>query len=563
MEGLSVESRREFLKKLSYGSFGLLGGASIPSFFGCKAKVSPSGSCPNIVLIMADDMGYSDIGCYGGEIKTPNLNRLTDRGIRFTHFHNQARCCPTRASLLTGLYPHQTGIGHMMTDRGVDGYRGDLNKNCVTIAEVLKLAGYSAYMSGKWHVTRFLENDGPKHNWPLQRGFDRYFGTITGSGSFWEPMTISSGNEHLQTLPEGFYYTAAISDHAVQFIREHHQGQPDKPFFLYFSFTAPHWPLHAWERDIAKYAGQYDKGWDALREERYERMIAMGIIDPRWKLTQRDHRVPPWEEAENKKWQARRMEVYAAQVDSMDQGIGRIIGELEKNHSQDNTLIFFLSDNGGCAEEITNSWRAWIIGGGEYVGQAKTLDGKLIQIGNDPNFMPGPYDTYQSYGIPWANVSNTPFRLYKHWVHEGGVATPLIIHWPDKLKSSGEFRHNHGHLIDIMATCIDVAGISYPSEFDGHPVTPMEGKSLMPAFENKPIDRKALYFEHERNRAVLAGKWKLVARGKEGPWELYDIEEDRTETDDLALKFPEKVTHMAKMWQAWAERTGVVPWPTE
>lgn len=558
-----MPSRREFLKKVSYGSLGLIGGASFPAFFGCKAKVSKSGSRPNIVLIMADDMGYSDIGCYGGEIQTPNLDRLAEGGLRFTHFHNTARCCPTRASLLTGLYPHQAGVGHMMADRGEDGYRGDLNKNCVTIAEVLKLAGYSAYMSGKWHVTRFLENDGPKHNWPLQRGFERYFGTITGAGSFWEPMTLSSGNEHLQILPEGFYYTDAISDHAVKFIREHHQGQPEKPFFLYVPYTAPHWPLHAWERDIVKYKGQYDKGWDALREERYKRMIAMGIIDPRWKLTPRDHRIPPWVEAENKKWQARRMEVYAAQVDCMDQGIGRIIHELEKSQLLDNTLIIFLSDNGGCAEEITDNWRAWIIGGGEYVGKAKTQDGKLIQIGNDPNCMPGPYDTYQSYGIPWANVSNTPFRLYKHWVHEGGVATPLIIHWPGKLKAKGEFRHHHGHLIDIMATCVDVAGISYPSEMDGHPIIPVEGKSLVPAFENKPIDREAIYFEHERNRAVLAGKWKLVARGKDGSWELYDIEEDRTETADLANRFPEKVTEMAKMWQAWAERTGVIPWPTE
>jgi arylsulfatase len=557
-----MPSRREFIRKLSVGSLGLIGGASVFSGFGCKEKISFSGSRPNIVLIMADDMGYSDIGCYGGEIRTPHLDRLADSGLRFTHFHNTARCCPTRASLLTGLYPHQAGVGHMMTDRGTDGYRGDLNKNCVTIAEVLRFAGYSAYMSGKWHVTRFLENDGPKHNWPLQRGFDRFFGTITGAGSFWEPMTISSGNEHLKALPKGFYYTDAISDHAVLFIREHQRVKPNDPFFLYVPYTAPHWPLHAWERDIARYKGRYDRGWDALREERYKQMIDLGIIDSRWKLTPRDHRVPPWEEASDKEWQARRMEVYAAQVDSMDQGIGRIVNELENQRFLDNTLILFLSDNGGCAEEITGSWRAWIIGGGEYVGKAKTQDGKLIQIGNDPEFMPGPYDTYQSYGIPWANVSNTPFRLYKHWVHEGGVATPFIVHWPDKIKAIGEFRHFHGHLIDIMATCVDVAGASYPAEFNGHPITPMEGKSLVPAFKNKMIDREALYFEHERNRAVLAGRWKLVARGKDGPWELYDIEEDRTETADLAKDYPGKVEELSMMWQSWAERTGVIPWPT-
>jgi arylsulfatase A-like enzyme len=556
-----MPSRRDFLKKASFGSLGFLGCAALSSLMSCKPKNDISGSRPNIVLIMADDMGYSDIGCYGGEVRTPNLDRLAERGLRFTHFHNTARCCPTRASLLTGLYPHQAGIGHMMADRGVDGYRGDLNRNCVTIAEVLKCAGYATYMSGKWHVTRFLENDGPKHNWPLQRGFDRFFGTITGAGSFWEPMTISSGNEYLKALPEGFYYTDAISDHAVQFIQDHHQDRPDEPFFLYAAFTAPHWPLHAWERDIAKYEGRYERGWDVLREERYQRMISLGIIDSRWKLTQRDSRVPPWEEAPEKDWQARRMEVYAAQADCMDQGVGRIVQELEKNWLLDDTLILFLSDNGGCAEEITDSWKAWIIGGGEYVGSARTQDGKLIQIGNDPHCMPGPYDTYQSYGIPWANVSNTPFRLYKHWVHEGGVATPLIVHWPARLKEHGGFRHHHGHLVDIMATCVDAAGVSYPTEYKGFPIHPMEGKSLIPAFANERIDRKAIYFEHERNRAVLAGKWKLVARGEEGPWELYDFEEDRTETADLAKKFPQKVEDMEKMWRSWAERTGVVPWP--
>jgi arylsulfatase A-like enzyme len=555
-----MHSRREFIRRISYGSLGLLGGTALSSVFGCRGKSSPSGSRPHIILIMADDMGYSDIGCYGGEIRTPNLDRLAEEGLRYTHFHNTARCCPTRASLLTGLYPHQAGVGHMMADRGLDGYRGDLNKNCVTLAEVLKLAGYSAYMSGKWHVTRFLKNDGPKHNWPQQRGFDRFFGTITGSGSFFEPMTITSDNEYLKTLPPGFYYTDAISDHAVKFIKEHHQKLADKPFFLYVAYTSPHWPLHALERDIAKCKGLYGKGWDALREERYRRMIEMGIIDPRWNLTERDPRVPPWEKAENKQWQARRMEVYAAQIDCMDQGIGRILRELDTHGCLDNTLIFFLSDNGGCAEEITDSWKAWIIGGGEYVGRARTLDGKLIQIGNDPEFMPGPYDTYQSYGIPWANVSNTPFRLYKHWVHQGGVATPLIVHWPAKIKTREGFRHQTGHLIDIMATCVDVSGASYPSEYKKYPIIPFEGKSLVPTFEGMPIDREAIFFEHERNRAVIAGKWKLVASGGEGLWELYDLVQDRTETNDLALSDPQRAEKMAAMWKEWALRTKVIPW---
>jgi arylsulfatase len=553
-------SRREFLKRLSYGSLGLVGGSVISSIYSCKGKEGATGSRPNIVLIMADDMGYSDIGCYGGEIQTPNLDHLAENGLRFTHFHNMARCCPTRASLLTGLYPHQAGVGHMMNDRGVDGYRGDLSQNCVTLAEVLQLSGYSAYMCGKWHVTRFLRNDGPKHNWPLQRGFDCYFGTITGSGSFFEPRTLTFGNEYIESLPSDFYYTDAISDYAVRFIRDHSEKQSDKPFFLYVAYTAPHWPLHAPEADVIRYKGWFDKGWDALRQERYSRMIEMGVIDPHWKLTERDTRVPPWEEAEQKDWQVRRMEVYAAQVSRMDQGIGQIVNELKRNDLLDSTLIFFLSDNGGCAEEIDDGWKEWILHGHEYVSRERTLDGKLIQIGNDPSYMPGAYDTYQSYGVPWANVSNTPFRLYKHWVHQGGVATPLIIHWPEEIKAKSELRRQPGHLIDIMATCAEVAGAPYPTEYKGHPVTPLEGKSLVPAFDNKTVDREAIYFEHERNKAVLDGKWKLVAKGEEGHWELYDMEEDRTETNDLAKKFPRKVNQMRKMWQAWAERAKVLPW---
>lgn len=550
-------NRREFLRRISYGSAGLFGLSALGSLSKCTQ--SRSEAQPNIVLIMADDMGYSDIACYGGEIRTPSLDRLAANGVRFTHFHNAARCCPTRASLLTGLYPHQAGVGDMMRDHGLDGYRGDLNKSCVTIAEVLRAAGYAAYACGKWHVTRFLENDGPKHNWPLQRGFDRYFGTITGAGSFFEPTTLTLDNDYIDVPSGKFYYTDGISDHAVKFIKEHHQDQPEKPFFLYVAYTSPHWPLHALEEDIARYEGRFDIGWDALRKQRYERMIAMGIIDSKWKLTDRDSRVPPWVEAENKDWQVRRMEVYAAQVDRMDQGIGRIIAALEKQGLLDNTLIFFLSDNGGCHEEIDDTWMDWILHGHEHVSRETTLDGKPIQIGNDPNVMPGPYDTYQSYGFPWANVSNTPFRLYKHWVHSGGVATPLIIHWPAGIKDKGELRRQPGHLIDIMATCVEISGAAYPSTYRGHSITSMEGKSLVPALADKFLDREAIYFEHEQNRAVISGQWKLVAKGKAGPWELYDMEADRTETSDLAAHYPEKVQELAKMWEAWAERAKVMP----
>lgn len=553
----TVCGRRDFLKKLSYGTLGLISGAA-GIFPGCRTETC--GNPPNILLIMADDMGYSDIGCYGGEIRTPHLDRLAESGVRFTRFYNTARCCPTRASLLTGLYPHQAGVGHMMADRGLPGYKGDLQANSITIAEGLKQAGYAAYMSGKWHVTRFIDENGPKHNWPLQRGFDRFFGTVEGSGSFFDPVTLTLDNAFIDLPQQPFYYTDAVSDYAVKFMQEHRQKQPQKPFFLYVAYTSPHWPLHALEKDIARYKGRYDAGWDALRVERYERMQEMGLLRPDWPLTERDSRVPLWDESEDKEWQARRMEVYAAQVDRMDQGIGRILAQLKQSGEMDNTLIFFLADNGGCAEEITDSWLNWLYNESKICPQT-TRNGRPVRAGNDPSVMPGPPDTFQSYGIPWANVSNTPFRLYKHWNHEGGVATPLIMHWPNGIKAGGELYDEPGHLIDIMATCIDVSGAVYPSEMQGHKITPMEGQSLMPAVKNQSSGRRALYFEHEGNRAVIEGKWKLVAAGPDGPWELYDVNKDRTETRNLTSEHHEQVKRLSKMWTNWARRANVLPWP--
>lgn len=525
---------------------------------GCKTPEVSSPERPNIILIMADDMGYSDIGSYGGEIRTPNIDGLAENGLRFTDFYNNARCCPTRASLLTGLYPHQTGIGDMLRDWELPGYRGDLNESCVTIAQVLRQAGYSTYASGKWHVTRHMSDDGSKHNWPLQRGFERYFGTTTGAGSFFEPMTLTLDNEWIE-VPEDFYYTDEISDHAVEFLREHDKKHEERPFFLYVAYTAPHWPLHALEEDIARYRGRYDTGWDSLRLERYKRMIDMGLIDSKWGLTDRDPRVPPWKETENKAWHARRMEVYAAQIDRMDQGIGRILSQLEQFDLMDNTLIVFLADNGGCSEEITDSWLDYLLHGGEFVARERTLDGRPMQIGNDPAVMPGPRQTYQSYGIGWANASNTPFRQYKSRIHQGGVASPLIVHWPERLSDRGALRHQRGHIMDIMATFADVAGADYPEEYDGHVITPTEGQSLLPAFFNETDVRGALFFEHEHNRAVLWGRWKLVTLGKDGPWELYDLQSDKTEMNDLAPVHPERVKEMSEMWEAWAVRAKVLP----
>ena len=494
---------------------------------------------PNIVVIMADDMGFSDIGCYGGEIDTPNLDRLAKNGLRFRQFYNTARCCPTRASLMTGLYPHQAGMGWMtVRDLERPGYRGALNRSCATIAEILRTAGYGTYLSGKWHLVLDKNWDGPKHNWPLQRGFDRFFGTINGAGSFWTPATLTRDNERIEAPKEGFFYTDAINDHAVTFIEDHLKATPKRPFFVYVSHTAPHWPLHAHEEDIAKYRGKYQKGWDKLRRERRERMIELGLIEKRWAMTKRDSTANTGNpgDATRRDDMDLRMATYAAQIDRMDVGIGRIVACLERSKQLDNTLVLFLADNGGCAE------------GGLWGFDRKPEKGV---IGEDSSF--------SSYGLSWANASNTPFREYKHWVHEGGIASPLVAHWPAGISAKGEFRDHPSHVIDIAATCYDLAGVEYPKTFADQKIAPIEGKSLRPAFANRPIEREAIYWEHEANRAVRQGRWKLVAKGIDGPWELYDLQEDRTETNDLAVARPELRKKLEALWNAYAERTLVLP----
>ena len=513
---------------------------------------------------MADDMGFSDIGCYGSEIETPNIDKLAAGGLRFTQFYNGARCCPTRAALLTGLYAHQAGMGGMEPDRKIPGYRGNINKQCVTLAEALKLAGYSTFMTGKWHLTnrRTARTEEDKFYWPCQRGFDRFFGTIAGAGSFFQPATLTRDNENIeQTAREDpdFYYTDAISDHAAGFIREHVAADAARPFFLYVPYTAPHWPLHARDRDIAKYRGRYDRGWDVIRKERHQRMINMGLIDPKWTLPERDKRVLAWDEVDKKKVggkveealdkvnrtlkeeMARKMEVYAAMIDSMDQGIGRIVETLTELGQLDNTLVIFLADNGGCDE-----WGTYGFGWN-----------RLIANGADA----GTRDSSISYGPAWAHVSNTPFRWYKLYTHEGGISTPLIAHWPARIKDHGKLRSQLGHIIDVMPTLLEVAGGEYPRQHAGEKIWPMEGKSLVPALDNKPVERECLFWEHIGNRAVRQGKWKLVARRPTGPWQLYDMEADRTETNDLSQKHPEKVKELAEKWDAWAKRANVMPWP--
>tara|TARA_B100002019_G_scaffold185163_1_gene159870 strand:+ start:6873 stop:8576 length:1704 start_codon:yes stop_codon:yes gene_type:complete len=533
-------------------------------------------SRPNIIIIMADDMGWSDIGCYGGEIETPNIDRLADNGLRFTQFYNTGRCCPTRASLLTGTYAHQTGIGHMMNGYGLPGYRGDLGKNVLTIAEVLRPAKYSTYLSGKWHVTPETLPEGSKHNWPNQRGFERFYGTIHGAGSFFDPNSLARNNAHISPFadpdyqPDLYYYTDAINDHAVRFIKEH---QVKNPFFLYVAHTAPHWPMHALPEDIEKYKGRYDDGWEVIRKERYRRQLQMGLVKSNWQLSNRD--AVAWKDAKNKEWEIRLMEVYAAMVDRLDQGIGRIISALEKRKMLENTLILFLSDNGGCAEGMGRQ------NGIRYMDSEpekrkpmkaddlqldmipkRTRDGKVVKQGTE--VIPGGAHTFHGYGQAWANVSNTPFREYKSRVHEGGISTPLVAHWPKGIapKLKGKFEDQPSHVIDFMATCLDLAKAEYPKKINGEDVVPMQGVSLKPVFGGTSIIReKPLYWEHQGNRAIRMGNWKLVAKGSFGAWELFDVDSDRSELNDLADLYPNRVTEMSQKWEEWAIETHVKPWP--
>ena len=495
---------------------------------------------PNLVIILADDLGYSDVGAYGSEIETPHLDRLAENGLRFRQFYNAARCCPTRASLLTGLYPHQAGMGAMVS--AVDEepepgpYQGFLNDQSVTLAEVLGEAGYRTYMSGKWHV-----GERPEH-WPTKRGFDRYWGLISGASSYFEIITeqprlrqIALDGKPWSPPDSGFYMTDATSDFAVDFLEAHAEEHEEKSFFLYLAYTAPHWPLHALPEDIAKYEGRYDAGWEALREERYRRMQAINLLGEQHVLSPRPATVPRWADADSTLEWARRMEVYAAMVDRMDQGIGRVLAQLEAMGADENTLVLFLSDNGASPEDIT---------------------GRNL---NNPDVPIGLRGSYVAYREPWANASNTPFRLYKSWTQEGGIATPLIAHWPQGIQTSGGFSDETGHVIDFMATALDLAGTAYPDSVDGRPITPLEGKSLAPIFQNGERDgHDVLYWEHIGNKAVRQGDWKLAydARRSE-QWGLYNLAEDPTELHDLSEAHPEKRQELMELYEAWAGRIGV------
>ncbi|MSU65972.1 MAG: arylsulfatase [Opitutus sp.] len=540
-------------------------------------RAAPS---PNIVVILADDMGFSDLGCYGGEIATPHLDRLAGGGIRFTQFYNTSRCCPTRAALLTGLYSHQAGIGLITEDLGHDGYRGDLSRQAVTIPEVLQGAGYRSYMTGKWHVTKQTGPNGDKANWPRQRGFDRFYGTITGAGSYYDPATLCRENTYVtppndtEYQPPEFHYTDAVTDNAVRFISEHHRDHGSQPFFLYVAYTSPHWPLHAPPQFVDKYRGRYDEGYAPIRRQRFQRARELGLIDPRWRISPDAQN---WAATVHQAWEIRCMEVYAAMIEQMDAGIGRLVAELARQGRLQNTLIVYLQDNGACAEGYGRASNADKIAGTSFppLGRndlqtkiwppMQTRDGHPLKTG--PEAMPGPADTFVAYGRGWANVSNTPFRGYKHDSLEGGITTPCIMHWPAGIGAAqrNSILPTPAHLIDLMATLVDVSGARYPAEYRGEQIKPLEGISLRPAFAGRPVSRQApLGFEHHGNAALRDGRWKIVKSYRaEEPvkWELYDMEADRTELDNLAERMPERVAELSAKWQAWARHVGVVAWP--
>ncbi len=479
---------------------------------------------PNIVLIMADDLGYSDIGCYGSEIQTPNLDRLAAEGLRFSQFYNNAVCVPTRASLMTGLYP-----------RG-DKFR--LTPNMVTVAEVLRTAGYQTVLSGKWHL-------GPEapHR-AIDRGFDEFYGLTDGCCNYFEPSLrdppYESGRarmfahnaERITKFPENFYTTDAFTDHAIGTVKRF--VKTGKPFFLHLAFTAPHSPIQARPEDIAKYKGKYSMGWDALRQKRIARQAELNLFPHDWKPAERDPLVYDWQTA-NQEWEDLRMAVYAAMVDRVDQNIGRLLQTLKELKLETNTVVIFLSDNGSNSEEADN---------------------------RDTSHIPGPKSGYTYIGPAWAWAHNTPFRRYKTWAHEGGISTPFIVRWPGVVKP-GTLTHQIGHVIDLMPTCLELAGVSYPKTFNRNAVLPVEGRSLLSVFKGgKRPSPEMLFWSQLGNRAVRQGKWKLVWDGEFAKWELYNVETDRTERDDLAGKHPAKVKELASAYDVWAKsvgRTGNTP----
>lgn len=535
---------------------------------GLAAAGEEVGGRPNVLLILVDDLGFSDLGCYGGEVPTPNLDGLAAGGVRFSAFCTSARCCPSRASLMTGLHPHQAGIGSFTTERPQEGwgpaYAGHLLPTCVTLAELLRDAGYSTWMVGKWH----LGIPGP-----IERGFQHYYGfrnLLAHSESQWEPrhyVRLPEGTAPELARPDGtFYATDVFTDYALEFIRQA-RAREGQPWFLYLAHSSPHFPIHAPRESIDRNLVTYRRGWDVLRAERLERMKQVGVVPPETVLPPRSmvpvdrddiangypgRPNPAWDElpADRREDLAYRMATFAAMVEHVDGGVGRIVADLEAHGDLANTLILFLSDNGACYE-----WGPLGFDGPSRAGTTKLhRGGDLLAIGQ-----PG---SYQSYGSGWANLGNTPLNLYKHFCHEGGLASPLIVHWPSGLAEPAAWVHAPGHVMDILPTICDVAGVAYPERYAGQATTPVEGISLLPALRGETLPERALAFEHQAARALRRGEWK-VAWGKRMPaepaWELYNLQADRSEQHNLAGTDPERTLALAREWEAWAIRVGAEP----
>jgi len=535
-------------------------------------QAKPAQNKPNIIVILADDMGFSDAGCYGGEIQTPNIDYLAKNGVRYTQFYNTSRCCPTRASLLTGLYNQQAGIGKMTDAEDEPGYLGHITENAVTLAEVLKSAGYQTAMSGKWHVSNThrqatpkqqlawlnhqqdFDNFSPIEQYPTSRGFDRFFGTIWGVVDYFDPFSLVSGTTPIKSVPKNYYHTDAINDTAVAYIKDF--AKSDKPFFMYVAQNAPHWPLMAKPQDIAKYKDTYKAGWDAIRKARYEKMAHLGLIDTTvTKLSERWHDDLQWEDNPDKDWDAQAMAVHAAMIDCMDQGIGRIIDALKQTNQLDNTLIIFLADNGASAENCAAY-------GPGFDRPSQTRDGRTISYSLKKDNEPGLETTYSSIGQRWANVANTPYQYWKAESFEGGIHTPMIAFWPKGIKKKGSFNNQVGHVMDFMRTFVELAHAQYPTTYKGHTIPPSTGISLVSSFKGKQGGgHTELFNEHFGARYARLGNWKLVSAANDSTWHLFNLTKDKTETMDVSAQYPEKVKELEQRWHEWANTHLVFPKP--
>jgi arylsulfatase len=491
------------------------------------------------VLILADDLGYSDLGCFGSSVATPAIDALASSGLRFSQFYNCARCCPTRAALLTGRYPHQAGVGAMCQDwaRFGPAYSPGLHDHVPTVAELLRGAGYRSYHVGKWHVARRVHPD--DRNFPLQRGFDLAYGT-GGGGNYFAPAPLYRDRAILAP-GDDYYTTDAFTDEAVRFIELHAAHHPQQPFFLHLCYTAPHFPLQARTPDIARRQQSFSAGWDTERASRWHKQQALGLLPAGAQLSPRDPLARAWNQvpaAEQPEW-ALRMAVHAAMIDSLDQGVGRVLAALSRAGCDDNTLVLFLSDNGASAEAL-DSW---------------PNPGR----GHQPGSIVGTRQSHRCLEVGWSNAANTPFRGHKMSTFEGGIRTPLVARWPVGIKSAGAISHQVGHVIDLVPTLLDLAGVASPAAPAGRTLAPFEGRSLAAALDGRPPEPRTLAWEHEGHRAFRDGDWKVVALYRE-PWELYDLAHDPTETKNLAADQPQRLEQLVDRWQQWADRVGVVPW---